>query len=270
MSISDPVHYPLPINTAEGAAQDAVRIRTELSETLAELGSRWQPVTYARRRAVRRTPALMMITGGLVAAGALRRRPRSARSPGSVAGAAGLALLTGGALWPRHRAAGGVLPSMVARPRDVLPPSPPGGDVVDVLITQHRHILRTFDRVTRAHSATARREAFAALVELLHRHEKSEQTVVHAAMRRAGGATAQAAEEREAEERQADRLIANIASRGVKDRDFDRLFGQLKAAVKHHAEREESVEFPLLRRSLPDDVRRSMANQVLAAQPSPW
>jgi hemerythrin superfamily protein len=151
-----------------------------------------------------------------------------------------------------------------------LGPSPPGGDVVDLLIAQHGEVEALFDHVLRAAPPNDRREAFAALVSRLQRHERAEQEIVHPALRALGGPAADAARARLDEENQADRLLTELIGYGVTSRRFPGGLEQLRHAVIAHAEHEETIEFPLLRARLDDAHLRDMANQVRATQRGTW
>jgi hypothetical protein len=150
-----------------------------------------------------------------------------------------------------------------------MPPNPIGRDVVDILLDQHRQIDGMFEWV-RSTDGAARREAFAALVELLHRHERAEQEIVHPVLGELDGPAAQVVADRRGEEGAADRSIASLIRRSVDNSRFAADFDELHRLVRAHAAHEEAIEFPLLRARVSGDQLRSMANQVRAAQVEPW
>ena len=292
MTTSDPVLYPLPQTDAETIRQDAARARLDLADTVEALAARLN----VRRRVVRKIRSASWPTGPAWAAGAgvasavilARLAPsgsRPARRSRLVAGgvATAASVLTYVAIGRRHGpnrqaqrgggsvAGGSTSSAAVSAPsvRSELPPNSAGRDVVDVLRDQHREIDGMFAWV-RSTEGVARREAFAALVEFLHRHERAEQEIVHPALAELDGPAARVAADRRDEEGTADRSIASLIRRGVDNSRFAADFDELRDQVLAHAAHEEAIEFPLLRERVPGDRLLTMANQVQAAQAEPW
>jgi hypothetical protein len=261
--MSDSVLYPRPAGTSEALRQDVARSRQELAETIEALAARLSVRAVARRNAVAAVPLLTAVTAG-TAVYALSPRSRLTRVVLAVA-ASGLAYLA--ADWiPRYRrSVSHPAPASVA-----LPPSPEGGDVVDLLIDQHREVQRLFEQLAAVDDGTVRRELFAHLVEVLTRHEMAEREIVHPAVRGSGDAGSLVADERVHEEAAADRAIASLISRGPDDRNFGRALADVRDLVAAHAAREEADEFPLMRALLPLAQRQRMAGQVRAAQSESW
>jgi hypothetical protein len=289
VDVSDPIRYPARPGSAEAVRQDIWRTRRDLEEALGELLSRADVKAAARRRlralgrGLARNPATIGGTGLAVAAGAavaaapvVRRRWRivavgvlgviagamvvSRRRP-RIAPAATVAPANPGTLAPYEAVA-------AAEALELLPPGPPGGDVVTVLIEQHRQVEAAFRSVL---AATEREKfnRFTALVDMLNRHEHAEQEIVHPLLERLDSAAAIAAG-RLAEENVADRMLSRLISVGVEDSSFDRQLSELAEAVAKHAAAEEAQEFPLLRANIPADRLQHMANQVRAAQGEQW
>jgi len=150
-----------------------------------------------------------------------------------------------------------------------MPASPPGGDVVDVLADQHRRIEALFTAVEAA-APRRRIEAFALLVDFVRRHEHAEQAVVHRRLRDQGGDVARTVDDRLDEEQDTARSLGDLIQLGVDDSRFAGGLRALRESVRAHAAHEEAIEFPEIRRRFGEDVRRSMASQVLAAQTEGW
>jgi hemerythrin superfamily protein len=157
------------------------------------------------------------------------------------------------------------LAEIEAPARTEAPPSPDGGDVVDVLLAQRRRIDAYFAALESAETRR-RTEMFAGLADLLHKHEHAEQSVVHRRLRDTGEDAARTVDDRVAEETEATRALADLIQLGVDDPRFDSRLRALHEAVRAHAANEETIEFPELRRRFDAEQRRSMANQVLLAQ----
>ena len=145
-----------------------------------------------------------------------------------------------------------------------------GGDVVDLLIAQHREVEAMFEHVLRAEPPNDRREAFASLVNQLQRHERAEQEIVHPILRALGGSAADVARDRLDEESQADRLLTGVIGHGVDSLYFAGGLEELRRAVAAHADHEETLEFPLLRAKVDAARLHYLANQVRASQRGTW
>jgi hemerythrin superfamily protein len=139
-------------------------------------------------------------------------------------------------------------------------------DVVDVLQTQHnqvRQLLKTIDEA----SAADRAEPFAELVRQLKAHEAAEESVVYPALRSLRGDTAAAvAEDRIAEEKEAEKAIAALEKMDPASAEFAAAFEEFRGAVEKHASAEESKVFPLLSEGMGDDMRRELGSSVLRAE----
>jgi hypothetical protein len=174
--------------------------------------------------------------------------------------------LTGKSPAGRSRTAGGPTTAAIAVRSNVeLGPGPDGGDVVDVLLAQHRRVDGFFDQVE-ATPGAHKLDAFAMLVDFLKRHEGAEQQIVHPVLRALGDRYADVVDARREEEKNADRLIASLISRGVTDPGFEAGLAELRDMVHAHAAHEEAEEFPLLRALVPARQLQSMAKRVRAAQ----
>ena len=292
MTTSDPVLYPLPQTEVESVRQDAARARLDLAETVEALAARLN----VRRQAARKIRSAIRRTGPAWAAGlgvasvailarsapaGSRRTHRRRWATGGVATAAGVLAYV--AIDRRHGpgpqdqrdrptvAIASTSAAVSALPVGPAPlaPNPAGRDVVDVLLDQHRQIDGMFAWV-RSTAGTARPEAFAALVDFLHRHERAEQEIVHPLLAALDGPAAQVAADRRDEEGNADVLIASLIRRGVHNSRFATDFDELHDHVRTHAAQEEAIEFPLLRARVAGDRLRTLASQVQAAQAEPW
>ena len=274
--MTDPILYPMPSNTVTGLRQDVARRRAELGDTVAALAERVDPRRQAEDgiRTALRSP---IVIGGTVVAGVAAvifavphrgfRHGAAVTIVGALIGAAAITASRG-----RSTASevGSAEPPQTpdepdAAPRVELPPSPPGGDVVDVLLEQHRQVETAFARVANAGPAD-KLDTFATLVSLLNSHEKGEQEVVHPVLRELSPDATAIVDARIAEETRAERSLANVIAMGVTDERFDRALAELADSVHAHAQREETEEFPLIRRDVPVERRQRMANGLNAVR----
>lgn len=285
---SDPVFYPEVVSGVDAERQRAQRARAALGETLAALSERTTARTVARRGAVTVRETMpgslpMALAAGVLAgsvaavvAGRVVTRGWHRAVAGTVT--AGLVAMVLARARTRGEVAGRSLspdrpvprePAEPAEPGPEMPASPSGGDVVDVLRAQHRRIEALFAAVESA-DPERRTEAFSALVEFLHKHEHAEQSVVHRRLRGQDEDAARTVDGRLHEEEEAARSLGELIQLGVDDSRFAGELRALRDSVLAHATHEETMEFPEIRRRFDEDVRRSMANQVLAAQTRGW
>jgi hypothetical protein len=120
----------------------------------------------------------------------------------------------------------------------------PHGDVITILLEQHRRIRELFTHVKRA-EGRRKQQAFDELRILLAAHETAEEMVLRPVSCQDAGAAVAGA--RNQEEREATRMLSVLEAMGVFSADFDRTFSEFEQAVLDHAEREEQEEFPPVR-----------------------
>jgi hemerythrin superfamily protein len=120
----------------------------------------------------------------------------------------------------------------------------PHGDVIAILLEQHRRIRVLFTQVKRA-EGRRKQQAFDELRVLLAAHETAEEMVLRPVSGRDAGAAV--ADARNQEERDAARMLAVLEVMGVSSAEFDRTFTVFEQVVLNHAEREEQEEFPPVR-----------------------
>jgi hemerythrin superfamily protein len=120
----------------------------------------------------------------------------------------------------------------------------PHGDVITILLEQHRRIRELFAHVKRA-EGRRKQQAFDELRILLAAHETAEEMVLRPISCLDAGAAVAGA--RNQEEREANRMLAVLEAMGVSSAEFDRMFTEFEQAVLDHAEREEQEEFPPVR-----------------------
>lgn len=120
----------------------------------------------------------------------------------------------------------------------------PQGDVITILLEQHRRIRVLFTHVKQA-EGRRKQQAFDELRILLSAHETAEEMVLRpVSCLDAGAAVADA---RNQEEKAANKMLASLEAMGMSSAEFDRMFTEFEQAVLEHAEREEQEEFPPVR-----------------------
>jgi len=134
-------------------------------------------------------------------------------------------------------------------------------DAVDLLTHQHRQIERLFQRVLR-NEGDARHAAFGELARLVAAHEVLEEAVIHPLARQL-----------EPDEHQAEHLLDEERRNGEAWEDAIRtgaesdanIIGALRGTVLTHARNEEREEFPVLRKAVPADELRQLAQSIREA-----
>jgi hypothetical protein len=134
-------------------------------------------------------------------------------------------------------------------------------DVIHVLLDQHDQMRRLCTDVRQA-NGTDKKGLFAELYQLVNVHELGDLAVVHPAARRnsANGDTVAWACMTEG----ADivRTLAELHALGVDHVTFDSKFAMVHQAIHDHTAREESDEFPVLRRDVSTQRLHMMAGEL--------
>jgi hemerythrin superfamily protein len=137
----------------------------------------------------------------------------------------------------------------------------PEGDLVRILLTQHAQVKDMLDQIEQA-SGTKRKKLFEQLTTTLKAHETAEESVVRPVTKETAGDGV--ADARNAEESEANEVIAALSELDVDSPEFDEQFAEFKQAVSDHAEAEESEEFPTIQSARSDEERQDLGEQFLA------
>jgi hypothetical protein len=137
----------------------------------------------------------------------------------------------------------------------------PEGDLVAILLTQHATVRDLLEQVGGS-SGQDRKQAFDRLAGLLKAHETAEESVVRLVSDQTAGA--EVAQARNAEEDEADEVIAKLQQLDVDSADFDAQFAEFTKAVSDHAEAEEHDEFPTIRDGRSPEDRIALGERFLA------
>jgi hemerythrin superfamily protein len=137
----------------------------------------------------------------------------------------------------------------------------PQGDLLAILYTQHAQVTDVMDQIEASSGAT-RKSLFEKLTTTLKAHETAEESVVRPVTRETAGDDVAAA--RNAEEDEANEVIASLSKLDVDSDDFVTQFAEFKLAVSDHAEAEEHEEFPTIEAGRTADERRELGAKFLA------
>jgi hemerythrin superfamily protein len=135
------------------------------------------------------------------------------------------------------------------------------GDVVDLIMQDHREVERLFDEL-KSHPEK-RPLLVPVLTALLTAHSRAEEAEVYPVARDEAGEAEEVAHSQE-EHAQAEQLLARLADADPQSPTFDQVLTELVEAVTHHVEEEESKVLPGMRERL-DDQRRAELGRAFAA-----
>ena len=137
----------------------------------------------------------------------------------------------------------------------------PEGDLVRILLTQHATVKDTLDQIEQAAGAK-RKQLFEQLTTMLMAHETAEESVVRPVTKETAGNGVSDA--RNAEEKEANEVIAALSELDVDSPEFDDQFAAFKRAVSDHAEAEETLEFPTIESGRSTAERMELGADFLA------
>ena len=138
------------------------------------------------------------------------------------------------------------------------------GDVVDLLLDQHRVIRELCEEVTTA-AVADREQPFRSLLRLLAVHEAVEEELVHPYVKRRVEGAKAAVTDRVEEEREVNKMLVALDALGPTNPGFQELFTRFRTALLAHADKEESSEFAGLRTATRPAERTAMAAAVRLA-----
>lgn len=135
------------------------------------------------------------------------------------------------------------------------------GDVVDLIMHDHREMERLFDEL-KSHPEK-RPLLVPTLATLLTAHSRAEEEEVYPAARNETDGVDEVAHSQE-EHLQAEQLLERLADLDPQSATFDQVLDDLVESVSHHIEDEESTVLSTMRKQL-DDERRAELGQAFAA-----
>jgi hemerythrin superfamily protein len=137
------------------------------------------------------------------------------------------------------------------------------GDLLGVLYRQHAEITEALERVANS-KGDERRRNLAAAVAFMKRHETAEQKLVRPIVLEVHQPAE--ADQRNAEEHEADQAIAELTAMDVDSDEFQTKFTVFTKAVSDHAEAEETHEFPIVEKARSQDQRIDLGAEFLQVE----
>jgi hemerythrin superfamily protein len=140
------------------------------------------------------------------------------------------------------------------------------GDVIDVLVSDHRDVTALIGEIWSVTDPMIRRDLTDTAISELVRHAVAEEMYVYPAMRKylADGEKAVAHDVEEHEE--LERAMKQLEAVDVSSAEFDAALRRLEALLADHVQDEESEQFPELRRRVPEEELRELAGKVETAK----
>lgn len=157
---------------------------------------------------------------------------------------------------------------MLGAMSDLYIPRPTAGDVVDLILDDHRLFE---DLLRQLRDATADREAArAALAAVLIAHGEAEESEVYTALVRKDAIGTHEAEHGEHEHAEGNEaLLALLECRATDTQKFDDAVEDLATALNHHIGEEEQTILNPARTDVDEATRQRLGRAFAAAQPAP-
>lgn len=139
------------------------------------------------------------------------------------------------------------------------------GDVIQVLMTDHREMEEMFAQLEQLPAADPkRREVADELIKEVVRHSIAEETYVYPEIRAKFPNGDQVMDKETAEHDEAERIMKELEDAQPGDPRFDQLVGRLRATLREHITDEETNVFPELRTRSKQEELDQLAGKVNA------
>lgn len=137
------------------------------------------------------------------------------------------------------------------------------GDVVDLIMNDHREVERLFDELM--DEPEKRPNLVPVLTTLLTAHSRAEEAEVYPVAADEAGEAEEVAHSQE-EHIEADELLAKLAATDPTSADFEKVLQELVDAVSHHVEEEETNVLPGMREKLSVERREELGEAFAASR----
>ena len=139
-------------------------------------------------------------------------------------------------------------------------------DVVDVLTSDHRDATALIGEVWTIKDPMMRRDLTDTFISELVRHAVAEEMYVYPAMRKHLPDGDKAVEHDIEEHKELEEAMKQLEDRDVSSAEFDEALRRLETLLADHVQDEEAEQFPLLRRSIPQEELTELAAKVETAK----
>jgi hemerythrin superfamily protein len=141
-----------------------------------------------------------------------------------------------------------------------------GGDVIDILISDHRDVTALIGEIWSVKDPMIRRDLTDTAISELVRHAVAEEMYVYPAMRKHLPDGDKAVEHDIEEHKELEQTMKQLESVDVSSPEFDVALRKLETLLADHVQDEESEQFPELRRQIPQDELTSLGAKVETAK----
>ncbi|MDQ4093461.1 MAG: hemerythrin domain-containing protein [Actinomycetota bacterium] len=139
-------------------------------------------------------------------------------------------------------------------------------DVIDELITDHREALELLDRIASSTDSDERRDLADTVISEVVRHSIAEEMYVYPAMREHLPDGDQAVEHDTQEHKELEEVMKQLEAVQPSEPRFEALVHDLTEKLRHHAEDEETEQFPRLRDRVPREKLVELREKVESAK----
>src|SRR3954454_9335466 len=141
-----------------------------------------------------------------------------------------------------------------------------GGDVIDVLVSDHRDVTALIGEIWTVKDPMIRRDLTDTAISELVRHAVAEEMYVYPAMRKHLPDGEKAVEHDVEEHKELEQAMKKLEGLDVADAGFDDTLRRLESVLADHVQDEESEQFPELRQRIPREELVEMAGKVETAK----
>jgi hemerythrin superfamily protein len=140
------------------------------------------------------------------------------------------------------------------------------GDVIDVLISDHRDVTALIGEIWTIKDPMIRRDLTDTAISELVRHAVAEEMYVYPAMRKHLPDGEQAVQHDIEEHKELEQSMKQLEGVDVSTAEFETALRRLESVLADHVRDEESEQFPELRRRVPQEELTELAGKVETAK----
>jgi hemerythrin-like domain-containing protein len=139
-------------------------------------------------------------------------------------------------------------------------------DVIDELVTDHREALQLLGRIASSTDVDERRELADTVISEVVRHSVVEEMYVYPAMREYLPDGEQAVKHDTEEHQELEQVMKQLEGVQAAEPRFDALIQEMTDKLRHHAQDEETEQFPQLRERVPRNELIKLREKVDSAK----
>ncbi|HEX8631699.1 MAG TPA: hemerythrin domain-containing protein [Catenuloplanes sp.] len=140
------------------------------------------------------------------------------------------------------------------------------GDVIDILISDHRDVTILIGEIRTITDPMIRRDLTDTAISELVRHAVAEEMYVYPVMRKYLADGEKAVEHDIEEHKELERTMKQLEAADVSGAEFEMALTKLEALLADHVQDEETDQFPELRRQVPQEELTELAGKVQTAK----